>query len=80
MATESRTRTDATLPMRVALRIRQSFLLSFATAGLLLVVVSSVFPYFADPAVAGILAASGVVVFVINVVGFVLYKQLERMF
>lgn len=80
MATESRSRTDAGFPSQLFSTVRGSFLLSFATGGLALIVLAAVFPYFANPAVAGILAASGIVIFLINVAAHFIYKLLEYVY
>ena len=80
MSTELVHRKEHSLPVQVLLTIKGSFLLSFATLGLLLVVLAAGIPYVISDEVAGIVAASGLVIFVINVVGHFIYKLLERSF
>lgn len=66
---------------RVYSRIRSSFLLSFATFGLFLILLGgTVFQYFGDPATAGVVGASGLIIFLVNVVAYLVYLYLARKF
>ena len=84
MATESEFvhRQERSLPYRILGRVRGSFLLSFAALGLFMVVLAGVIAQFdtGDGTWSGIIAASGVVIFAINLVGYGMYKLLERLF
>lgn len=59
-------------------RVPNSVLLSFAAVGLAMILFGAVSTAFADPVVSGILGASGMVIVLINLLGYALYKYLEK--
>lgn len=64
---------------RAYLRIRKSFLLSFAIAGLALMLVGgTVMPLVGSPETAGIVGASGLIIFFVNVIGYLVYQFVAR--
>jgi hypothetical protein len=83
MATTTNNRYSRDTPRYVALarRIRNSFLLSFATIGLTFVVIAGpLLAVLGANEASGIFAATGVIIFVVNVVGYGCYKLLERVY
>lgn len=83
MATTSKNRYSRDEPRYVVLarRIRGSFLLSFATLGLgFLFVVGPLLALAGIPEVSGIFAATGLIIFFINLLGYAAYKAMERVY
>lgn len=70
------------LPFRVYNRIRRSFLLSFSVFGIVMVGLGGVVAQLVsgDGTWPGVIAASGVVIFFINLLGYFVYKALEWYF
>ena len=67
------------LPIQVLAMLRRSFLLSFATFGLVLLVLgATVFSYFDYGALAGLSGAAGIIIFLSNVAGYGIYKYFEQ--
>lgn len=58
--------------------LRRSFLLSFATFGLLLTVFGAAVDPMGHAALAGILGASGIIVFTVNILAYLVYSLLEK--
>lgn len=62
--------------------LRKSFLLSFATFGLLLIVMGGAIAPISNGeltnVVAGLLGASGFVIFVLNIIGYGIYSVIRR--
>lgn len=64
--------------LRVLRAFRRSALLMFAAVGLVLIVLAgTIISALGHGALAGLIAASGIVIFVVNVVGYGLYKVIE---
>ena len=65
--------------VKVYTTLRRSFLLSFATFGLILIVLGgTVFSRLDLPTVAGLSGAAGIIIFLSNLLGYGIYKYLEQ--